>query len=272
MISATAAVLFFAAQEASAVAADTLIVVSRITGNNTEAILPDFGGAHRAQGKGLGYEPLAVNVSRSQRGQWDVVVRGFMFGFVDGVDSPVNIDMGRSFEIGILQLPGVRYTLPRGNTTLSAGLGLFWRNYRMSGTDICFEPDGHGHIGIGQYPVDTDPSYSRIRVFSLSLPVVFEQRLPVRVPGKDRLGLSAGVIFNYNAHAGVKTEWHDAASNVVEQYCGSVGHRVFTVDFLAMVRFCRFAGLYVKYSPQTVLTGSLSPRFRSLSTGVTIFL
>lgn len=260
----------FVAQNISAAGADTVVVLTRSLGENTPVGMPDF--ARARSGKGLGYEPLAVNISRTPHGRWDAVVRGFMFGFVDGVDAPVNIDMGRSFEIGMLHLPGVRYTLPKGYTSVSAGLGLFWRNYRISGTDVCFVPDGHGHIEIGQYPADTDPGYSRIRVFSLSLPVVFEQRLPLRVPGKDRLGLSAGVILNYNAHAGVKTEWRDAASNTVEQYCGSVGHRRFTVDFLAMVRFCRFAGLYVKYSPQTVLTGSVSPRFRSFSTGISIFL
>ncbi len=220
-----------------------------------------------------GKDRTSLNVYESSRGSLDIVIRGFMFGFVNGsgTSAPVNIDMGRSFELAALQPVGIRFASPSGNTAVSVGVGFGWRNYKMDGARVRFVSDGYGHLSTGAYPADVNPRFSRIKVFSLSVPFLYEQCLPFKVPGKAKFSVTAGIVLNYNAHASVKTEWIDTEGNRVEESCNSIGHRKFTVDFIGIARFCKFAGLYVKYSPQTVLCGNAGPRFRSFSTGIICF-
>ncbi|MDE7126109.1 MAG: hypothetical protein K2O12_06495 [Muribaculaceae bacterium] len=251
----------------AAVSSDTIVELSSPSGITID------GDPQPVQRVRVGADRTSYGLSHGANGSWDVVVRGFMFGFVDGAGAPpsVDIEMGRSFEFAGLQLLGVRYSTPSQNTMISAGIGIDWRNYKMTGADVRFIPDGDGHLTTGPYPEGVNARFSRLKVFSLGFPFLIEQKFPFRVPGNARFSITAGVVLNYNAHASSKTEWVDTESNRVDEYCGSIGHRRFTVDFIGIVRFCKFAGLYVKYSPQTVLCGSINPRFRSLSTGIICF-
>lgn len=220
-----------------------------------------------------GDDRLSVNIHESLGGSWDAVMRGFMFGFVNAPASQAGMDveMGKSFEWSVLQLVGVRYSTPTRNTSISFGIGIDWRNYKMSTASARFVSDGYGHVATGPYPEGVNARFSRLKVFSLNFPILFEQKLPFRVPGKAKFSITGGVVLNYSPHASMLTEWTDTEGNRVEESCNSIGQRQFSVDLIGILRFCKFAGLYVKYSPQTVLHGSNNLSFHTFSTGLICF-
>lgn len=259
-----------------ATSADTVVIIDADSdAARIEAFRDRLSGENRDKGKGLrqGDDRLSVVVHEGRHGTWDAVTRGLMIGFVNAPASCRGMDvaMGKSFEIAALQLLGVRYTTPSRRTALSAGIGIDWRNYKLHGASTRFIADGHGHVGLGGYPEDVNARFSRLKTFSLSFPIMIEQRLPVRVPGNARLSITGGVVLNYTPQGSMLTEWTDTEGNRVEQSCNSIGQRQFSVDFIGILRFCKFAGIYVKYSPQTVLHGSNNLTFRTFSTGLICF-
>lgn len=209
---------------------------------------------------------------KPRSGEWSAMMGGLSFGFVNAVSAPASMDveMGKSFELGILHLLAVGYTLPAGYTTFSVGMGLNWRNYKMTTSSTRFIPVD-GQISTGAYPEGVSAKFSRLKIFSLMFPIMLHQQFPLKVPGGSRLSLSGGVILNYNGHSSLKTKWIDSQFNEVEEYCGEIGRRPFTVDFIGVLKLCSFAGVYVKYSPMDTLRGDLNPAFHTFSTGVTFF-
>lgn len=202
----------------------------------------------------------------------DFYAGGFMFGFVNACEAPrgLDIEMGKSFELGIFQLVGVKTSFFRGWSAISVGMGLDWRNYKLTTSSTRFIPVDR-QVTFGPYPEDVQARFSRLKVFSLTFPIMWEQRFPFKVPGGDRFSLSFGISLNYNGHASLKSKWIDSSFNEVEEYCGHIGRRPFTFDYVGMVRLSDWLGVYAKYSPKTVLRGSINPAFKSFSTGLILF-
>lgn len=202
---------------------------------------------------------------------WSCISGGIGIGFVDAVTKSgagLPSQMGKSFEIQWLYVIGVKYRFCK-NSSLTLGVGVDWRNFRTSLSDEAFRPvtpDG-GAISVQPYPDGVIAKGSRVKVFSVMFPLMYQQSLPVRVPGNGRLGFFAGPVASLNTHASVRTKWIGAGGNNMDECCSNIGQRFFTVDFMAGIRFCGFANVYFRYSPQTVLKGD-SPQFRSLSTGI----
>lgn len=192
-----------------------------------------------------------------------------MFGFVNTHKGPenLNVEMAKSFELGILQLAAVEYSTPGDWTNFSIGIGLDWRNYKMTTSDSRFIPVD-GQVAVGPYPDDVQSKFSRLKIFSLSFPIMIEQKIPFKVPGGSYFSIAFGAVLNYNGHASMKTHWIDANHNQVEEYCGHIGRRPFTVDLMGIVRLSSCLGIYGKYSLMDTLRGDINPSFRTFSTGL----
>ncbi|EJX09324.1 hypothetical protein, secreted [gut metagenome] len=192
----------------------------------------------------------------------DVCFGGFGFGLVSavGADDGVKVDMGASFELSMDHLLSIHYNLTH-STYVSAGFGMTWRNYRMTGRNRFIQ--NVDNLQVGPYPEGAQIDFSRLKVYSLTVPLMLHQYL-----NRD-IVVSFGLVINFNTHASLKTRYVLDGEKVCEK-SNNIHHNRLTLDLMAKFRF-RTLGLYVKYSPTNVLNTEFGPKFRSLSTGITLF-
>lgn len=193
-----------------------------------------------------------------------ITTSGLSLGLVTALDAPEGMDVttGKSWEIGWRQLVAWNYTPRRGNSTFTIGVGLNWKNFRMTGRTR-FEKTAAGNIILTDYPAGSEPKFSRIKVFSVTFPVLYSVGL------SKRFGLSVGPIVNLNTYSSVKTRYVLNGEKQKEVQKDAHVNPV-TVDLLAQLWF-RGLGVYVKYSPFNVLQKDYGMQFRGLSFGITIF-
>lgn len=198
--------------------------------------------------------------------RWDIFTAGLGLGMVSAPGAPagMQLELGKSFEINWLNAIGVRYRTP-WNANVSLGMGFAWRNYRSTTAlarmvphdgNVCFEPWAEGSNG----------HHTAIKVFSMQFPLLYTQFAGVDILGSNLL-FSAGAVLGVSTYASVKNGWTDQSGQAVRECFHGVGQRKVTVDFLG-VAGTHLVGVYVRYSPQSVLTGEISPRFSSLSFGL----
>ena len=116
---------------------------------------------------------------------------------------------------------------------------------------------------LGAYPEGSDIKFSRLKVFSLTVPFMINQSLGRKVV------FSVGPVVNFNTHASLKTRYTLNGEKVKEKNNNIHQNRV-TVDLMAKLRF-NSLGVYAKYSPSDMLNTDFGPKFRSFSTGITLF-
>ena len=184
--------------------------------------------------------------------------------FAVGVDIPTGAPDGmdfapfRSWEINwtVVQYD---YTPAKSNTTLSAGLGLNWRNYTLSG-----HKDGffklNDVVGVGEIGKEYDDFSSRINTTSLSMPLLVKQRF------NKNFAISLGAQLNWNFYGRIHN-YMEQDEHETDDYTKKIGQRPFSVDVLGIVHFSKGFGIYCKYSPMSVLKKDRGPEFKSLAVG-----
>lgn len=201
--------------------------------------------------------------------RWDLCVGGPGLGWIDAVGQPdgLGIEMGKSLEISWVNMLAVKYRFSRWST-ISLGFGFDWRNYRISTSGSRFMPTPDGTVGIGTYPDNVVARGSRLKVFSMGIPLLYTQSLPLRWIDGSYFSVTVGAVFNYSPHASLLARWELPDGTDVEQKSNHIGHRRFSFDLMGMVKLGWGISAYVRYSPQTVLRGPSQPKFRPLSTGL----
>lgn len=199
-------------------------------------------------------------------GHWDVTTNGLYFGFIctPGTASSLSPDMGKSLEIGWLNILGIERRLEMG-WRMSFGVGIDWRNYRST-QGLVYE----GEKGKVTVTDDTMEGYrfSRIKIFSVQFPLLWTKTFKRR--NGLRPGLGFGAIFNCNAHGSVKTSWKDEGGKNRNISSDNIGQRRFTIDIYGQLRLGD-VGVYVRYSPYKILTRTQLLDYRPLSVGVSLF-
>jgi hypothetical protein len=182
-----------------------------------------------------------------------------------GVDIPTGAPSGvdfapfRSWEVGwtIFQYG---FTPEDWKTTFSAGVGIDWRNYTLSGHDKLFMKGEDEIIRV----VDRDPKWtelsSRIHTLGISFPLLIKQSIT-----KD-FAISLGAQLNWNVLCRLNNSY-EFEDQDVDQMTKKVGERPFTVDLMGIVHIGSF-GVYCKYSPMSVLKPERGPEFKSVSLGI----
>lgn len=190
---------------------------------------------------------------------------GIYWGFVNSVDGPknMNINMSSSYEIGgnIINF-GVRPW--KDANRFSFGFGLRWRNYRMNGHN-CFTKDDKYNIVIAPYPKGSDIDFSRLKIFSLTVPFMYSLDF-----GKD-FTFSLGPVLCINTYGSMKTHYTDAEGNKIKLLDKKINQQKVSVDLEANISF-HSIGVYARYSPCNVLNTDFGPEFQTFTTGICIFM
>ena len=206
--------------------------------------------------------PFINKNSKTKKYRGNLCVGGFGFGVVNAIETSegMDMDMGASYEFSLDHLLRFNYNvLPA--TSVSMGFGMTWRNYRMTGrTRFIKEGD---KLVLGAYPEGSDIKFSRLKVFSLTVPFMINQSLGRKVV------FSVGPVVNFNTHASLKTRYTLNGEKVKEKN-NNIHQKRMTVDLMAKLRF-NSLGVYAKYSPSDMLNTDFGPKFRSFSTGITLF-
>lgn len=206
--------------------------------------------------------PFINKNSKTKKYRGNLCVGGFGFGVVNAIETSegMDMDMGASYEFSLDHLLRFNYNvLPA--TSVSMGFGMTWRNYRMTGRTR-FIKDGDKLV-LGAYPEGSDIKFSRLKVFSLTVPFMINQSLGRKVV------FSVGPVVNFNTHASLKTRYTLNGEKVKEKN-NNINQNRMTVDLMAKLRF-NSLGVYAKYSPSDMLNTDFGPKFRSFSTGITLF-
>ena len=206
--------------------------------------------------------PFINKNSKTKKYRGNLCVGGFGFGVVNTIETSegMDMDMGASYEFSLDHLLRFNYNvLPA--TSVSMGFGMTWRNYRMTGRTR-FIKDGDKLV-LGAYPEGSDIKFSRLKVFSLTVPFMINQSLGRKVV------FSVGPVVNFNTHASLKTRYTLNGEKVKEKN-NNIHQNRMTVDLMAKLRF-NSLGVYAKYSPSDMLNTDFGPKFRSFSTGITLF-
>lgn len=188
---------------------------------------------------------------------------GLSFGFVTTTGAPegLDVDMGSSYEIS-WEIFNVYKASRCGHHAVSAGFGLNWRNFRLDGRQRFVKtPDG---ISLADYPAEADIDFSRIKVFSLMVPISYNYK-----PSRHWL-LRCSVIPSFNTYASIKTRYRNAEGKKVKDMAKHIHQSPVTVDFRFDVRW-HSVGLYAKYSPCRVIRSDFGPKFTPFSTGITLY-
>ena len=190
----------------------------------------------------------------------NVKMRGFGVGFVDALDTPegMSVDMGASYELMVPSIIEWAWYPGPSSFNLSIGVGLNWKNYRMTDRNR-FIPTGND-IVIGPYPEGAAIEFSRLKVFSWMVPMMMSYEF------NDWLELRLGPVVNINTKATLKTRYSLEGKGKKETHNLQHYNRL-TVDLMGVISINNLA-YYVKYSPCEVLDIDYGPNFKGISTGL----
>ena len=186
---------------------------------------------------------------------WNIYTGGFVIGW--NTASDIDVNMGRSIDIGWLNVIGVKFKTRYGQR-ITAGVGIDWRNFKLH-NDVRFHLDDD-FLSVAPFPDGAKPKSSRVKVFSLTVPVLLRQRL------FSTVDIFAGPVVNFNLHASVETIYTLNGEKVKES-SNKIHPVPVTVDILGGIKW-KFIGAYVRYSPCNVLQKNYAPAFTPFTTGI----
>ena len=184
--------------------------------------------------------------------------------FALGVDIPTGAPSGvefapfRSWEFNWTAVQ-YDYTPGKSNTTLSAGLGLNWRSYTLSGHKNGFFKV-NDFVGVGDLGSSLDEFSSNIHTTALTMPLLVKQKF------SKGFAVSVGAQLNWNFYARIHN-YYEQGDHESDDYTKKIGQRPFSVDVLGMLHFGDIA-VYCKYSPMSVLKKDRGEEFKSLAVGI----
>lgn len=185
-------------------------------------------------------------------------------------DGKTDIEMSKSFELAVPELIGINIGRRRSASSLSVSMGFGWRNYRTTKGNAMI-PDENNDIRISDMKSDGQLKFSRLKIFSLSFPIMYRWRTPIKLMRK-RMSVRAGGVLNWNCHASLKTAMINNEGNTINISTNNPGHRKFSVDILGTIDLTPFMGVYCRYCPTPILRKEHGPQFRSFSTGLVFTL
>ena len=186
---------------------------------------------------------------------WNIYTGGFVIGWNNA--SGIDVNMSRSIDIGWLNVIGAKFKTRHGQR-ITAGIGIDWRNFKLH-NDVRFL-QGNDYLSIAPYPESAEPKSSRVKVFSLTMPVLLRQRL------FSTVDIFAGPVVNFNLHASVETIYSLNGEKIKES-SNNIHPVPVTVDILGGMKW-KFIGAYVRYSPCHVLQERHAVAFTPFTTGI----
>lgn len=221
-----------------------------MTANAETLVTNDADDGNASQGVNLG-------AGKDDNDRWSLHV---MVGVNVPTGAPDGVDFApfRSWELNgtLLQYD---YTPKDWKTTFSAGLGVTWRAYTLSGHDKMFNKVDDV-IVVGNRPGQFSSLSSNIHTASVSMPLLVKQRF------SKNIAVSLGAQLNWNVW-GRTHNYYEIGDEEIDVYTKNINYRPFTVDVLGIFHFWEI-GFYCKYSPMSVLKKDKGPEFQSLAFGI----
>ena len=174
------------------------------------------------------------------------------------VDERIDFSTFKSWEIFATVVQLNHYMDRRSRNCISLGLGIDWKNYRMT-DDMFFTKRRDGSVTVEEFPLEYEPKFSRIKVFSLTGTLRYQHNFG------DGFSIGFGPVVNFNTYASTKTRYKFLGDKIkhVEK---NIHQRPVTIDWMLNMSVAGFP-FYVKYSNDDVLKDG-GVKFRSLSFGL----
>lgn len=206
---------------------------------------------------------FGIKIKKAGNTEWDLISGGLGLGWVAPIsaDPAMNTSMWKSNELTWGIILGVR--MRHGRHSLSSGLGIDWRNYVTKG-DKYFHKDDEGKITLIPYEPLSRKHRSRIKTFSLQIPLLYGLSF-----GRGRnCQFLLGPVLNFNTSASIKTQY-TIGNNDYSIKTKHIGQRPVTLDVMAEFKY-EAVGVYVRYAPMEVLKTETGLSFKSISTGIMV--
>lgn len=167
----------------------------------------------------------------------------------------------RSYEV-FLNLCTDDFKLSR-SVTFNYGLGFSWKNFAMTKNGMMTKDDD-GNIRIGGWPEKAEPKVSKLRVFSVTFPLILS------VNAYRGVGFSVGPVVNLNASSSIVNKYRLNDEKQKNKY--KRAHcNLATVDVMFQLNI-RDVGFYAKYSPMNIMDTGYWPEFKHWAIGLTLSL
>ncbi|MCR5680052.1 MAG: hypothetical protein K6G08_07590 [Prevotella sp.] len=174
------------------------------------------------------------------------------------VDSRIDFSTFKSWEFMFTVAQVDHFLDRRHRNMLSMGLGLDWKNYRIT-DDMLFTKAPDGNVTVQRFPLQYEPKFSRIKVFALTATLRYEHDFG------HGFSIGFGPVVNFNTYASIKTRYKFLGDNVKHME-KNIRQRPITIDWMVNMRIADVP-FYVKYSNDNVLKDG-GVKFRSLSFGL----
>lgn len=166
-----------------------------------------------------------------------------------------------SFETGIRDVVGVRWSRGRNSPSFSIGLGIGTQCYRAQ--------DGFVYTRIGSKLV-LIPVEDGHTVKSTGLVVTnFQVPLLFTVPIGCDVKFTLGGIGCFNTYASAQTVVSKNSTVIKTTYKG-LQQRLFTAEVMCSLGVCDILGVYASWSPMTLFQSPYGPQLKSWSIGATV--
>lgn len=149
--------------------------------------------------------------------------------------------------------------------SLNISLGVEWKNFRMTSNHY-FLKDADNHVVVADVPDGESINFSRIRTFGIVLPVLLKAKL------NKNSSIAVGPMLSYVPFGTILTEYDEKDSDTrMTMRTSNIHQNEWTVDFMGKFKY-KHVGVYVKYSPTSVIRKKFAPDtdFQSLSFGVVL--
>ena len=150
----------------------------------------------------------------------------------------------------------------KGHSTFSFGPGVTWRNLAMTG-NTAMSITENGTIDFGSFPAVSVPKVSKIRVFSLNLPVRYSFSFG------GGFGFTLGPVVNLNTGSSIINKYSINGEKQKDKY-KNAHCNIVTVDAMFQLTL-RYFSLYAKYSPMNAMDRKYWPEFTTWTFGIAPF-
>lgn len=211
---------------------------------------------------------IDIKLAENSHGTWSLLTGGLGFGLNGAINQPsdTELQMGKSFEVLWLETLAAQYKW-KNHHAVTFGIGFDWKNFKMTGASdrMIKRPVGDG-IAVEEYPDDTTPLNSTLKIFSIDVPVLYSYELPDLA-----LKFSAGPILNFNTYSSIKTSYINDKGNRVTEFAKGLGQNLVTFELFGAVSW-KCMGLYLKGQPIKALKSTSEINFNPLTVGVIFFM
>lgn len=166
-----------------------------------------------------------------------------------------------SYEIGVRNLAGIRWSHGPYTPSFSIGLGFGAQRYSAQ-KDFIYTKEGSN---LKLIPINKESRVcsTDLQVWNFQIPILFT------IPLGCDVEFVVGGVGCLNTYAVANTELEKDKTKYKINYKG-LQQRLFTVDLTASLGICDILGVYASWSPMTLFQAPYGPQLKSWSIGATI--